>query len=191
MRNDLRTVLLSIHVAGGVLGLALGLFAIRPPLQDRFRLGIRRAYLASLVVLAVFLAALVAVDWSSRLDSGQRILFGALTAFAFLILARDVLSFRVAQRRPPDWQPKYMSHVYFTYISLWEGLFIVTLGDFNAAPWLIAPVAVGLVLLGAALFRRYQRQVLAGPAPAGAPSGPAAGEVSRQRPDRPADQGKT
>ncbi|HEY5990270.1 MAG TPA: hypothetical protein VIV12_28375 [Streptosporangiaceae bacterium] len=179
---------MSCHVAGGVGGLALGLFAIRPPLDDRFRLGIRRACLTSLVVLAVFLAALVAVDWSPRLDSSQRIIFGALTAFALFILARDILSFRVAQRRPPDWQRKYMNHVYFTYISLWEGLFIVGLGDLNAAPWLIAVVAVGLVVLGATLFRRYQRQVLAGPAPAEAPAGPAASQGGHQRQDRPADQ---
>ena len=169
MHNDLHTVLLSFHVAGGVLGLVLGLFAIRPPLDEGFRLGIRRAYLASLVVLAVFLAALVAVDWSPRLDSTQRIVFGALTGFAFFILARDILSFRVARRRPPDWQPKYMNHVYFTYVSLWEGLVIVTLGDLNAAPWLIAVVAVGLILLGATLFRHYQRQALAGPAAAEGP----------------------
>jgi hypothetical protein len=191
MHLDLRTVLLSLHVAGGVVGLVLGVFAIRPPLDDRFRLGIRRAYLASLVVLAVCLAALVAVDWASRQDSRQRILFGALTVFAFVILARAVLSFRVAQRRPPDWQVRYMNHLYFTYVSLWEGLVIVTLGDLNAAVWLIVVVAVGLVGLGAALFRRYQRQVLAGPAPAGAPSGPAGGQVRHQRPGRPADQGQT
>ena len=165
MHADLRAVFLGLHVAGGVLGLLIGPLAIRPPVDRRFRLTIRWSYLASLVVLAGFLAALVAVDWSSRLDAGQRGIFGALTLFAFFILARVALSFRTAAERGPGWQARYMNHVYFSYVSLWEGLFIVTLGDLGVAPWLIALVAVGIVVLGATLLRTYQRRVLATRAP--------------------------
>jgi hypothetical protein len=85
-----------------------------------------------------------------------------------------------------------MNHVYFAYVSLWEGLVIVALGDLGAAPWLIAVVAVGLVGLGATLFCRYQRQVLAEPAPeARAPLGPGAAEVRQQRQDRPGNRGQS
>ena len=70
--NVTRTVFLSFHVAGGVLGLLVGLFAFRPPQTRQFRLGLRRAYAAALVILAVFLVAIVAVDWSI-LGATQRI----------------------------------------------------------------------------------------------------------------------
>jgi hypothetical protein len=57
-----------------------------------------------------------------------------------------------------------MNHVYFTYISLWEGLLIVGLLDLSAPPWLVGAVAVGLVFVGARLFHRFERRVLATPA---------------------------
>lgn len=43
----LRTLFLSIHVAGGVLGLLLGALAMRPPDTNRSRLPIRLAYAAA------------------------------------------------------------------------------------------------------------------------------------------------
>jgi hypothetical protein len=162
---DLRTVLLSPHVAGGVVGLILGIFALRPPADDsRTRLGVRRAYLASLAVLTLFLAALVVEDWSGQ-NAAKRAIFGGLTAFAFLVLARAVLALRAERQRPPSWRSVYMNHVYFTYISLWEGLLIVGLLDLSAPPWLVGAVAVGLVFVGARLFHRFERRVLATPAP--------------------------
>jgi hypothetical protein len=51
--------------------------------------------------------------------------------------------------------------IYFTYVSLWEGLFIVGLFDLNAPVWLIAAVAVGVLILGALLFNNYRRRILA------------------------------
>jgi hypothetical protein len=157
-------VFFSLHVAGGVAGLILGVFALRPPGDDsRTGLGVRRVYLASLGMLAVFLAALVAEDWFGQ-DVVTQAIFGVLTAFAFLVVARGLLALRVERHRPPGWRSAYMNHVFFTYISLWEGLFIVGLLDFDAPPWLVAAVAIGLVLVGARLFHRFERRVLAEPA---------------------------
>jgi hypothetical protein len=59
-----------------------------------------------------------------------------------------------------------MNHIYFTYISLWEGFFIVGLFDLNAPAWLMGLVAVGVLVLGAILFSRYKRQQAPRPAPA-------------------------
>jgi hypothetical protein len=161
---DLRTVFLSLHVAGGVAGLVLGIFALRPPADDsRTGLGVRRAYLASLAMLTLFLVALVVEDWSGQ-NAATRAIFGGLTALAFLVLARAVLALRAEQQRPPSWRSVYMNHVYFTYISLWEGLLIVGFLDLSAPPWLVGVVAVGLVFVGARLFHRFERRVLAPPA---------------------------
>jgi hypothetical protein len=147
-----------------VAGLLIGAFVIRPPLRNA-RLWLRRAYAAALIVLFVFLSATVAVDWS-RLQTTQQFIYVALIALAAFMVSRVILSFRVAQRQAGGWESRYMNHVYFTYISLWEGLFIVGLIDLGAPGWLVAAVAIGVLVLGAVLFGNYSRRILRTPEPA-------------------------
>lgn len=150
----LRTALLSVHVAAGVSGLVLGIYAFSPTAH---RL-VRWAYAASLIVLTVFLTAIVAVDWA-RLVSPVGEIFVGLIALAIFIVARVTLALRVVERRPPDWERKYVNHIYFTYISLWEAFFIVGLIDLAAPAWVIAGVAAGVLLLGAILVNNYRRRI--------------------------------
>jgi len=58
----LRTLFLSIHVAGGGVGLLLGALAMRPPDTTKSRLPIRLAYAAAVLILVVFLYATLAAD---------------------------------------------------------------------------------------------------------------------------------
>ncbi len=157
--NTLRTAFLTLHVAGGVLGLAVGLFSFHPPQTRDFRLWLRRAYAAAIGGLAVFLVGLVALDWSS-LGSTPRIVFAALIGLAAVIVARLVLAFRLARQQPAGWQGPYMSHVYFSYISLWEGFFIVGLIDLGAQAWLVGAVAVSVLVVGGILFNSYKRSLV-------------------------------
>ncbi len=161
----LRTVFLSLHVAGGVVGLLIGAFAIRPPLAQDSRLLLRRAYATALVVLLVFLTATVFVDWP-RLQVMQQVIYTGLIGLAVYMVIRAFLSFRVAQQQVGGWETKYMNHIYFTYISLWEGLVIVGLFDLGAPALLIGAVAVGVVILGAVLFNSYKARLGAGRAAA-------------------------
>lgn len=154
----LRTVFLSLHVAGGVVGLLIGAFAIRPPLAQDSRLLLRRAYATALAVLLVFLTATVVVDWP-RLQVMQQVIYTGLIGLAAYMVIRAFLSFRVAQDQVSGWETKYMNHIYFTYISLWEGLVIVGLFDLGAPALLIAAVAVGVVILGAVLFNSYKARL--------------------------------
>jgi hypothetical protein len=154
--NTLRTIFLTLHVAGGVLGLLVGLFSFRPPQDTRVRLGLRRLYATAIGVLAISLVGIVAVDWSS-LDPTQRILFSILIGLAAVIVTRLVLAFRLARRQPAGWQAIYMNHVYFSYISLWEGFFIVSLLDLGAPAFMVGGVAIGVLLVGGILFNRYKR----------------------------------
>lgn len=154
----LRSVFLTFHIAGGVLGLGLGLFAFHPPLTPRFRLVLRRAYAAALIVLAVFLLAIVAVDWSG-LAATPRIVFSVLIGLAAVILVRLFLALRLAGRRPEGWEILYVNHVYFTYISLWEGFFIVGLIDLGSPGWVVGAVAVAVLVVGGVLLNRYKRGV--------------------------------
>ncbi len=156
--NTLRTVFLVFHVAGGVLGLAVGLFAFRPPQTPKFRLWLRRLYAVALIDLAVFLVAIVAVDWSS-LAATPRIIFSVLIGLAAVILVRLFLAFRLARQRAGSWQIPYANHIYFSYISLWEGFFIVGLIDLGAPGWLVGAVAVGVLVMGGVLLNRYKREI--------------------------------
>src|ERR1700737_4141990 len=139
--NTLRTVFLIFHVAGGVLGLAIGLFSFHPPDTRRFPLGLRRLYAAALVVLAAFLVAIVAVDWST-FAATPRIVFTVLIGLAAVILIRLFLAFGLAGQQSRGWQIPYVNHIYFTYLSLWEGFFIVGLVDLGAPAWVVGAVAV-------------------------------------------------
>jgi hypothetical protein len=161
----LRTAFLTLHVLGGVTGLLLGAFALHPPEPRNYRLALRRAYAAAIALLVVFLVATVVLDWW-RIDTMQRIVFSVLIGLAAVIAARVYLAFEMTRKRRDGWQVSYMNHIYFTYISLWEGFFIVGLFDLNAPAWLIGLVAVGVLVLGAILFSRYKRQQAPRPAPA-------------------------
>lgn len=169
--NSLRTVFLSLHVAGGVLGILVGLFSFHPPQTGDFRLWLRRVYATAIGVLAVFLVGLVAIDWSS-LGPTPRVIFVALIGLAAVIVTRLFLAFRLARQQPPDWRVTYMNHIYFTYVSLWEGFFIVGLIDLGAPAWLVGAVAVGVLVVGGIVFNVYKHgtriRAMAGNHPMGA-----------------------
>jgi hypothetical protein len=90
----------------------------------------------------------------------QQSIYVVLIGLGSFMVARAFLAFRVAQQQVRGWETTYMNHIYFTYISLWEGLFIVGLFDIGAPGWLIAGVAIGLLILGAVLFNNYRRGIL-------------------------------
>ena len=160
--NVLRTIFLSLHVAGGVLGLLVGLFAFHPPETRQFRAGLRRLYGTAIGALVIFLVALVAIDWA-RLGATQRITFAILVGLAAVIVTRVYLAFRLARRQPPGWQLPYVDHIFFSYVSLWEGFFIVGLLDLRAPGWLVGIVAVAVLVIGLIVVARYKRRL----APAG------------------------
>ena len=160
--NATRTVFLGLHVAGGVLGLLVGLFAFRPPQTRQFRLGLRMVYAAALVVLAVFLVAIVAVDWST-LGATQRIVFSVLVGLAAVVLLRLFLAFQLARQQPAGWQGPYVNHIYFSHISLWQGFFIVGLIDMGTPGWLVGAVAVGVLIVGGVVLNRYKTEIAPGP----------------------------
>jgi len=139
-----------------VLGLLVGPYSFHPPEAREYRLWLRRLYAVGIGVLAVFLVATVAVDWTS-LAAAPRIVFTALIGLAAVIVTRLVLAFRLAARRSHGWQMPYVNHIYFTYIALWEGFFIVGLIDLGAPGWLVGMVAVGVLILGSLLVANYKR----------------------------------
>lgn len=155
--------LLGLHIAAGVLGLIIGAFAFRPPRAPGDRALIRYAYLGSLTVLVVAVIGAVAAHWPT-LDPVTQVVFSGLGALGVFVIARGFLALRSVRRKRGGWQKSYMRHIYFTYISLWEGFVIVAVIDLGLPGWLVPVVAVGVLILGGYLVNRYQRQVLPSPA---------------------------
>jgi hypothetical protein len=57
------------------------------------------------------------------------------------------------------WRERYINHVYFAYISLWEGFVILPALNLPL-PQVAAPVvAIGVLLIGHVLITRYKRRV--------------------------------
>lgn len=152
-------VFLGVHVGAGVLGLLLGppvFAAARRP--DR-RPALRWAYQAALVVLVVAVAGAVAAHWSD-LDTGARAAFGGLVLLGAVIVARGHLALRALRQRRAGWQQRYLDHVYFTYVSLWEGFVLVAILESGLPAWLAPMAAVGILVAGAALLSWYKRRIL-------------------------------
>ena len=97
--------------------------------------------------MALCLAAAVAPDWP-RLDTGDRALFVALTAFALYIAGRGLRARRRLLERRGSWAEASMADVGFTLIALFDGFVIVAAVDLGAPLWLVLPVAALGVALG-------------------------------------------
>jgi hypothetical protein len=156
----LRTVLVVIHASSGVGGLVTGLAALSPPRPADNRGWWRRLYLLCIVILLGSLVALVAIDWNG-LDTGSRVAFGALTALGAVMAYRIARAHRLASTQEANWQERYIGHVYFTYISLWEGFVILPALNLPLPQVSVPVVAIAVLLIGHALIARYKRRILA------------------------------
>lgn len=152
----MRTVLVLLHAVSGVIGLVTGLWAMSPPRPGDGRRRWRQTYMACIGTLIVGLVALVLYDWRD-LEAAARIAFSGLAGLAAVMAYRMWRAHREASMREGDWQRRYVSHVYFTYISLWVGVLIVPAVN-SSVPQLAVPVVIVAVLAaGHVLITRYQR----------------------------------
>jgi hypothetical protein len=156
----LRTVLVVIHASAGVGGLLTGLASLAPPRPADNRGWVRGLYLLCLVILLSSMVVLVAIDWSD-LDAGGRIAFSALIALGALMAYRIVRARGEAAAQDADWQGRYIGHVYFTYISLWEGFVILPALNLPLPQVSVPLVAIAVLLIGHMLIARYKARVLA------------------------------
>lgn len=110
------------------------------------------------------MAALVTIDWRT-LEAGGRVAFAALSALGAVMAYRLARAHREASRRAPTWRERYIGDVYFTYISLWEGLVILPSLRLPLPQVSVPLVAVAVLLIGHALLARHKARILrAGPA---------------------------
>jgi hypothetical protein len=105
------------------------------------------------------MVVLVTIDWND-LEVGSRVAFGALTGLGAVMAYRMARAYREASARQQKWQHRYIDHVYFTYISLWEGFVILPALNLPLPQLSVPLVAVAVLLIGHALIARYKARVL-------------------------------
>lgn len=154
-------LLITLHAASGVVALAAGAFVLRPP--GRASPAMFRIYLGALWGMVLFLAVAVAAGWPS-LDASSRVLFGALTLFAVAIGARGWAAYRAARQRDPGWEHRYLAHMGFTLIALFDGFVVVAVLDLGAPVWLIILAGLAAVLGGRIALERARARLLPRPA---------------------------
>lgn len=155
----LRTVLVIVHAGSGLAGLLVGLSVLSPPARVDARTWRRRAYAACIVVLLVSMVALIAVDWND-LVAGARVAFSGLAGLGAVMAYRLVRAHHEARTRGSDWQPRYIDHVYFTYVSLWIGFLIVPALNLPYPQVAVPLVPLATLFLGHMLVGRYKQRVL-------------------------------
>lgn len=153
-------ILISAHAVAGLLALVLACIVLRPPTSRKvlsFRL-----YFAALVAMFVFVLLVVFHDWAG-LSQGQRITYSALTLLGAFTAFRGVQARTSLIQQPPRWREKYVDHVGFTAISLFDGFTIVAAVDLGAPlPVVLAVGALG-VIVGVSVINRVKFRLRAVP----------------------------
>lgn len=153
----LHTILIAVHVAGGLVALVCGLLVLNP--DDATPAGFR-LYLASLWTMVLALAAAVALGVPA-LDPPTRVTFGALTLFAGYVGWRGWSARRDLRRRRKGWRRRYTADIGFTLIALVTGFAVVGILDLGAPLWLVLATGLLAVLGGRAGLGQAERRLTA------------------------------
>lgn len=141
-------VLIVAHTVAGVVAFAAGCSVIRPRADVR---GVRfRTYFGSLVALVIFLVAAIASHWAD-LETAPRLIYTVLTGLGLYMVWRGWQA-----RTAPIQDGRYVEHVGFTLIALFDGFVIVSAIDLHAPIWLVVVIAVAGVLVGRRGVARIQ-----------------------------------
>ncbi|MEU4392682.1 hypothetical protein [Kribbella sp. NPDC023855] len=134
------TVFIVLHATAGVVAFATGCFAVR-------RQGLFPYYFWSLALLDLFMVVAVSIGWRD-MGTAARVVFSGLIVLGGYMMWRAI---QASRTRPSAGNPpsaKYLDHLGFTLIALFEGFAIVAAIDLGAPTWLVVALAVGGVLAG-------------------------------------------
>ena len=152
----IRTILLSSHAIAGLIALVFAVVVLRPPASaDRWTV---RVYLSTLLAMLGFVIALVMVDWA-ELDVASQITFSLLLALGVFTAYRGVQAYRALREREPGWRERYVDHVGFTVISLFDGFTIVGAIDLGAPLPVVIVVGVLGVVVGITAINAVKRRL--------------------------------
>jgi len=141
----LHVILISAHTVSGLIAFVAGCIALR-------RRSVVGVFVWSLIALLVFVAAAVAVDWSS-FELASQIVFVSLIALGGYMVWRAVLAHRLRHSAGSA----FIDHVGFGLISLFEGFVIVLVLDLGGPGWLVAITALAGLVVGHSTIQRLKR----------------------------------
>jgi hypothetical protein len=144
------TVFIVLHAASGVVAFGTGCAAIRRQAWFRY-------YFWSLALLDVFMVISVTIGWRD-MSTTERTVFSGLIVLGAFMMWRAI---QASRTRPTAGNPpsaKYIDHLGFTLIALFEGFVIVAAIDLGAPSWLVVALAVGGVVAGHFILRRLKNQ---------------------------------
>jgi hypothetical protein len=155
--------LITAHAASGIIAFAAGCAAI-------WRRRAFRVYLWSLVALVALAAAAVAADWPG-LGTGSRVVFAALTALGGYLIWRAALARRLLPAGPGRPPTRYLDHLGFTLIALFDGFAVIAVLSAGGPGWLAAAAGVAGVAAGRVAIGRLKARIAAAgdAAPTGGP----------------------
>jgi hypothetical protein len=162
--DPLHVALITVHA-----GFAVACFVLGCTLMGALpRVGRSRrfaAYYVCAMVAVVALLTVVIVDFG-HLDVTRRIAFTILSVLAVYLAVRTEQARRTLATRRDGWRPRFIGHVGFVLISLFDGFCIVSAIDLGMPPVVIVLVAVLGVALGVLWIRttiaRERRREAAG-----------------------------
>jgi hypothetical protein len=143
----MRTLLLTVHISSGTLGLVSGPFAMLVPKRRGWHPRIGRIYQLCVALICATAIGLVVM---------QPALWW-LGLIAAVTWAAALAGWQVRRRRPPGWLPWHISLMCGSYISLVTALFVVNLGVHATIAWVV-PTAVGSPLIAFAAYRAATQQ---------------------------------
>jgi hypothetical protein len=150
--------LIVAHAAVATVAFALGLILVaRLPSSTR---SVRfQVYVLCVWVGVVALIGVVVLDWGA-LDPGRRIAFPVFCALGVYLLWRTERARAQLASRPSGWRRRFIGHVGFVLISLFDGFCIVLAIDLGLPFWVITLIALAGVAVGIlALRARVRREV--------------------------------
>ena len=152
------TVLIALHALSGAVCFGFGLLALRR--GQTHRRAALAVYLAALLAMTGFVAAVVALSWAG-LGTATRLIYAGLGVLAAVMVGQAIAAWRGVE------QPSaaFVGHVGFTLVSLFDAFVIVSALDLGAPSWLVVVGAVAGAVTGHLLIRRRQRD-MGEPAPA-------------------------
>lgn len=151
----LHIALILIHASAATVAFVLG-FLLCARVPDAARSARFEVYAICVWTAVLTLITVVLVDWG-RLDAVRHIAFSVLGALGVYLVWRTERARRQLRSRQQGWQLRFVGHVGFVLISLFDGFCIVLAIDLRMPGWVVASVAVLGVVVGVIALRARAR----------------------------------
>lgn len=147
------TVLIAAHALAGALAWVSGLLAVRDGrLFD--------VYLWSLIGMAAFLLAAVVGTWA-RIDATPRAVFAAFAVLSWLMVWLAASARRIRPTGSGSPSERYVDHVGFTLVALFDGFAVIVVLDAGGPMWLVVGTGVAVAIAGHFWIRWAKRTLTA------------------------------